>query len=77
MFDTNQPSPSTVTPRRALSRRRLLVGLAGSGALLLLGSPAIYATVQRVVLQERGTEWSKACRGFLVQLRHRLQTVQR
>lgn len=51
MFDTNQPSLSTITPRRVLSRRRLLVGLAGSGALLLLGSPAIYATAQSIQRQ--------------------------
>ncbi|MBO0783248.1 MAG: WD40 repeat domain-containing protein [Ktedonobacteraceae bacterium] len=53
MFHTDQPSThqnvqSMGAPRRIVSRRRLLVGLAGSGAVLLLGSPAISATIKNV-----------------------------
>lgn len=48
MSHITPPLQSTLAYTRAVSRRRLLAGLAGSGALLLLGSPSIYATIKNV-----------------------------
>jgi WD40 repeat protein len=46
MSSSDQYFPDVVSAVRSDSRRRLLVGLIGSGAVLLLGSPGLYSVVQ-------------------------------